>query len=639
MNCFIKQKAARMLKFYSSIMALSFTFYACADCEIDESLKNKVCSSDYFTAKNLKQLNQYLQYGEFKDGKLLNLEINFDIKDKEINIGTTCDLKLKSDSNLYAGQNGICLQAKNIFISKQSSLFAEKKAQIIVIADNSIKIRRTNIQTSGDINISTKIFDPFLNEILISKDSHISSDRLIINTPSSLIINDDSRIKSSNIVLNGGNCEIGNNEDQDNDDNRDRERQCRSFKPKFTYSGSCLNNPIPTSLKISSVVDMSNSLKLKYSISGAPLGTSLIWKFDDEVKSTSASIEQSFTYPGKHFAEAVVHTSNGYFRKIGLYTNVSPTRLNKRQIAIFQFHGLKKVPMKVMAIAGLRKFTISNSEQNPELFFGEIPDDTEGNKLISIPELGYKGSFNLVVLPTISNPEAYISSRINDALESINSINTTNQGAINVNNSLVSLLNELKTKVEILSVSDKQQLAYFIQANLNYTNSDYVNINNSDKKFSSLLNLLFAEAHADYLSTLLDLTGLTSLKNYVLANVRLGFSVGILGVSGLTAATLCKTIACKIGFGLIFAASVVSLQAAELEEINRIGDAHLPKVDTLTGQVIGQANNNSMINIRLSGTFIPIDTLPLNPTPIVLEAVEKARVTNISVGIANNYCS
>lgn len=73
---------------------------------------------------------------------MLNLEISFDIKDKEINIGTTCDLRLKFDADLRASQNGICLQARNIFIRKQSGLIADKKAPINLIANGSIKIRR-----------------------------------------------------------------------------------------------------------------------------------------------------------------------------------------------------------------------------------------------------------------------------------------------------------------------------------------------------------------------------------------------------------------------------------------------------------------------------------------------------------------
>lgn len=109
-----------MLKIVSTIIALVATFSVYADCEISESLKNKACSSDYFKAKNSKQLNEYLQYGKFNNGKLLNLEIGFNVKNKEINIGTTCDLRLKFDADLRASQNGICLQAKNIFLEDKA---------------------------------------------------------------------------------------------------------------------------------------------------------------------------------------------------------------------------------------------------------------------------------------------------------------------------------------------------------------------------------------------------------------------------------------------------------------------------------------------------------------------------------------
>ncbi len=231
-----------MLKLSVLFLSILGSLSAIADCDISESLKNKICSSDYFTAKNSQQLNEFLKYGKFKDGKLLNLGIGFDLKDKEINIGTTCDLKLKYGSSLRASLNGICLQGKNILIEKDSNLFAEKKAPIKLIANDSIKIRKTNIYSLGDVSISTKFFDPFSNEILISKSSQISAEKISMSTPSSLIINEYSRIKSPEIVLNGGNCEIGDNDDEDDDNSRNREKQCQIFKPKFTYSGKCMPN-------------------------------------------------------------------------------------------------------------------------------------------------------------------------------------------------------------------------------------------------------------------------------------------------------------------------------------------------------------------------------------------------------------
>lgn len=65
-----------MLKIISIIVAIAYSFSVYANCEISESLKNKVCSSDYFKARNSKQLDEYLQYGVYKEGKLLNLEID-----------------------------------------------------------------------------------------------------------------------------------------------------------------------------------------------------------------------------------------------------------------------------------------------------------------------------------------------------------------------------------------------------------------------------------------------------------------------------------------------------------------------------------------------------------------------------------
>jgi len=50
------------------LLAITLSVNSYADCEISNAIKNKSCSNDYFTVKNSKQLNEYLQYGKFKDG-------------------------------------------------------------------------------------------------------------------------------------------------------------------------------------------------------------------------------------------------------------------------------------------------------------------------------------------------------------------------------------------------------------------------------------------------------------------------------------------------------------------------------------------------------------------------------------------
>lgn len=64
-----------MLKSLALLSAIFISTQASANCDIDPNLLNKACSTEYYAPKNQKQLDEYLQYGKFKDGKLLNLDI------------------------------------------------------------------------------------------------------------------------------------------------------------------------------------------------------------------------------------------------------------------------------------------------------------------------------------------------------------------------------------------------------------------------------------------------------------------------------------------------------------------------------------------------------------------------------------
>lgn len=65
-----------MLKSLILLSTIFISVQVSANCDVDPNLPNKACSTDYYALKNQKQLNEYLQYGKFKDGKLLNLELN-----------------------------------------------------------------------------------------------------------------------------------------------------------------------------------------------------------------------------------------------------------------------------------------------------------------------------------------------------------------------------------------------------------------------------------------------------------------------------------------------------------------------------------------------------------------------------------
>lgn len=337
-----------MLKILISSLLFSFVSLSAmaSNCEISDSLKNKQCSDEFFRARNQKQLNDYLLNGSFRNGKLLALEVDFNIKDKEIQIATSCDLKINRGRSIFASLDGICLSGRNIFLEGGSHLFSDKKAPINLKATDSIKIRSSFLETKGNLDLLTSNFLPFRGEILISRGSVLGADKVTINAKSSLILNNESSLRSRNIILNGGNCEIGDNDDKENDDSREHARECRKFKPNFSYTGTCSSNPIPANLKVLSTPDSKDSKKITYSISGLSLDLYVNWKFDNRTDSIDKSPVKIFMFPGRHLVEAVVLGQNGFFRKIGSYSNVSPSKLNKGQVAIFQFVGLKKTHIK-----------------------------------------------------------------------------------------------------------------------------------------------------------------------------------------------------------------------------------------------------------------------------------------------------
>ncbi|MDO9182090.1 MAG: hypothetical protein Q7U04_06765 [Bacteriovorax sp.] len=205
---------------------------------------------------------------------------SFNIKEKEINIAISCDLKISQERGLFAKQNGICLKASSVRLEGENELVADKNAPINISAMSSVTIRRSSLETKGDLSITTSSFLPLEGEILISRESILKARNIHINSKSNLIINSESKLKADSVILNGGNCEINDKNDRDNDDEREHDKECKKFKPSFLYTGTCTSNPLPTNLEITSAVNASNSQSVNFNISGAPSASAISWMFD-----------------------------------------------------------------------------------------------------------------------------------------------------------------------------------------------------------------------------------------------------------------------------------------------------------------------------------------------------------------------
>jgi hypothetical protein len=314
-----------------------------------------------------------------------------------------------------------------------------------------------------------------------------------------LIINKNSSLKSSENILNGGNCEVGEYDDSENDMDRDRIRSCKKFSPNFQYSGKCATNPLPTNIKILSLVNKQDTLNVNYSLENRPASTEVRWRFDQESVNFDISSNKNFLFPGRHLIESIVIDQTGHFRKIGTYQNISPNKFNKGQVAVFQFKGLRKKPSKVTALMDLRKFTLLKSEQNPEIYSGEIPVDSAGNKSISIPEFEYRGSFYLNILPAISNPNAYINSYIDSLISSFDRPDQIDLQGNLIVSSFTAVLNEIKVKISTLPVEDQNIIAIKLQANTENISNQVTQSGEINSRFN-LLSLLIPTANAQAIS-------------------------------------------------------------------------------------------------------------------------------------------
>lgn len=447
-----------------------------------------------------------------------------------------------------------------------------------------------------------------------------------------MIINSKSKLKSERIVLNGGNCEINERNDRDNDNEREHDRSCRKFKPHFRYAGTCTNNPLSTNLKIISTADTKNSKVVNFSVSGSSNIGSIKWKFDNAFESNDTTTKHNFIYPGKHLAQAAIIDSNGYFRKIGQYLNISPAQLNKGQIAIFQFTGSQNAPKQISAAINMRKITLTKIEQDPELYFTEMTGESIGKANIIIPHFNYKEQFSFNILPKISNPTSYINQNINNLESSLISINSTNAHILKIKQSLHVFLDEIRIKVDSLSADDKMKLATFLQANSNTGIATTFN-----QKFN-IFDLLVGKAHAaDIFSFFRDQVTVQNLKNF--SNIILGVAPFVASSGAIAyGAVMAKNSQGfwpRLGGVLLAVGGAYALLLSTLDAISQTIEMSLPKEGTLFGQISGESLSNQLTNIKLRGTFIPVDSLPLNQSPLVLRAINQVKNQNANINKAN----
>lgn len=303
-------------------------------------------------------------------------------------------------------------------------------------------------------------------------------------------------------------------------------------------------------------------------------------------------------------------------------------------MAIFQFSGLKRSPSKVTALMGLKKFTLTKSDHDSELYSGEIPADTAGNKLITVPEFGYRGSLNLVALPIINNPDSYISQNVDQLNILLDSSNSTNQSYQNAKTSIRNLLEELKEKLSVLSSADKQKVAEYLQANIFADIEGVTSFKQIKERPTTLFGILIMSAYADDLSNFIN-SSIQGMRALVLVSPKL-LGAAFFAIGGFTLFSKNITGIWWNVAGLISAAAGIALltsrASAAQDEIN---DVHNVDSDSLYLRLPSQINSGEVSSFSIWGQAVPLDSIA-PASPLITQAINAKNNANFELGKINS---
>ena len=467
-------------------LILSLNLLAEDDCNLSLSLAGKNCAEEYFLAKNEKDLNSYLLNGKVKDGKLLNLEIGFNYKNNRISIASSCNVKISSGKKIVSERDGICIKAKNIEVEYNSLLLAEKKSEINLEAEKKIIIKRSELQTKGNINIVTNLFLPFDGEISVLGKSLLEADNVKISTKSNLQIDSNARIKSDEIILDGGNCEIGQ-EDERLAFLKVFDGMCRRFKPSFKYTGKCQSNTVSDKISISAN-PLANKQIVNFSIKSLPANMSVYWKFDERYSSIENNVAFKFENPGRHLAEAVVLSESGDFRKIGQYVQVDSEQVYSEQSIYYYFHNENN--SNLLALIDKETYLFKNTEENPFLFNTKLKfqKKKEGKYPVVFPLSKYKGLINVEHLKIVSNADAFI----NQQIDIIKTLSPELSATSSSSQGFEEIINKFKLNFSNLRVEDQRQIIKFMQ--MYFPKKSFSEITNVKGNYND--NIFFSNAYA-----------------------------------------------------------------------------------------------------------------------------------------------
>lgn len=279
---------------------------------------------------------------------------------------------------------------------------------------------------------------------------------------------------------------------------------------------------------------------------------------------------------------------------------------------------------------GVKKFNLVRSEQDPELYFGEVPADSAGKKLIAIPELNYKGSLNLVVLPAIGNPGVYISQGVDQLNTLLDSINSSNQSYLNSKAALQSLLEELKIKISSLPASDKQKIAEFMQANIFSDLQGITSFKQIKERPVTLLGLLIVSAYAQDVGNVnLNLNNFVSILSAATYLKTVGLAIG-----GLVSYVIAPPEYKPIVIAAFFLASVAVL-AADNDAQEFVNSVHAIEPSSLHLKIPSQIKAGAPSTFSIWGQSVPLDSVA-PASPLISKAINVKNNTNTQLKKINS---
>ena len=581
--------------------------YSDENCGFQENTQNKLCADEYFVANNDSELNDYLLNGKFDDGKLLNLEIAYNVVSPELKISTGCDIRINEDVKLNSSK-GICLQGNKVEFRGRNNLQDNSIKGIKILTSENALLKSVMLQSEGEIRIESFQFDPFENGIVIDEKSHIKSKVTRLITSSHLTISEDSILEVDSIIGNGGQCQLNGH---------------------VMNGGNCDLNSIETISDISSE-NVDQKLKLNIVHENENI-SKYFWKMNGRVVE---SIGSEYLYEsriiGDFYVDVAIVDEQGFFQTFKKRVINDNLNFKRDAYVIVNSEGYNSSEEN-------RKILINGQEHklykaNGENLYTFLLDETIplGEALISLPSSNFSGK--IIIKENLGSFDD-VEKVFNALYDKFERENTSN------NPEITRILEQYKQNVisinqALLSLSEEERVEFAknFLANVDFREENYSTVN-LDKLFDPLF---IPSAHAQ-LQPFIDWLSPSSLKKFTASSIGIGFQTGLCAIGGLVGVAIgdfSKKAVLYSSAGTLICITFSMIAVANSTEL--LEDAHLIQKGSLTlNSNLKTIKSRVEQNLRITSQYIPVNSVSNNST-LVKSAKDEVDKINGSVEVINN---